>query len=101
MTNHPSNNSKDLRRKFKDITSGMYYELKDGEHTFDEAENRVIDQAMQLFESHTERLIKEARLDTASTALRACPTHDNMLRVWLEKHMTELQSNTSGGSDEK
>jgi hypothetical protein len=34
--------------------------------------------------------VLEARKDTASTALRACPTKDHMLRLWLEQHIDSL-----------
>lgn len=40
--------------------------------------------------------LQKARIDTASTALRACPTKDNMLRIWLEQHIAALQKEVEG-----
>lgn len=33
----------------------------------------------------------EARLDTAKTALKACPTKDDMLRLWLQQHIKDIK----------
>ncbi len=46
----------------------------------------------------------QARIDTAETALQACPTKDDMLRVWLtmtvQEYRKELQAHPTPGSDE-
>ena len=48
--------NRELKRKLKDITSGMYYSLKDNETTFNNAEDRVVEEVMALIAAHNKQL---------------------------------------------
>lgn len=48
---------------------------------------KMIDQLEALLAEE----VRKARIDTAKTALIACPTKDNKLREWLEEHIRSLE----------
>lgn len=55
--------SEELRRKLIDITSGMYYSLKDGEYSFNDAEDRVVNEVIALITQELNKFAEEIARD--------------------------------------
>lgn len=47
--------------------------------------------AVEKLEALLAEEVRKAKIDTAETALIACPTKDNKLREWLEEHIRSLE----------